>query len=1363
MTRAWTTKLQQQALALLISGLLAALPGVGFADQICSNTSSTDGSGSLQDSGGNSGNYGNTESCQFLIQPPSGGNITLSFSSFDYEANYDYVRVYDGTSTRSLLLGEFTGTSLPADVIASSGSMLILHTTDRSVTEPGFTATWASGVASAALCSDSGSTAESGSLTDSGGSSGNYGNSENCGFTIKPPAGNPVTLSFTSFNLENGWDYLRVYDGTSSSGTLLGSFTGSSLPADLIGSTGALYVVIETDRSVVSSGFMAEWSLSTTVPNSCPAQSVADTFPSVSYAQNSGTQNWTSDWLEIGESDGPSSGIARVNSSLCTSGNCLRIGEPSSASSWSNRGVTREVDLSTATSATLIFNYYSGRASGSETVVLAVSNNGGRSWNTLRSYSITSTNFSATPQSFDLSSYASANTQIRFLSSGTNARIGMYIDDLQIQYDVTCPPPEPVTDWHLDESGYTGASSEVVDSSASGFNARALGGAGTISDGQVCRAMAFDGRDDYYEARSFSAPLRSTGSLSFWIQTRQTGDANVWDSPAVTGIEISGSGDDIFWGSINPNGQIGVGPGDTNHSYSTTAINDDDWHHVVHTRDEATGVLQTYVDGDLENTSTSGTGVISREFYSIGRVEYSNGSATYLDGNLDEVMIFDSVLSADNVQTIYTNQLAAKNWDGSERVCNNPSASAFILSHDRSGIHCLAEPISVSAVDSANTLVTSYVGSITLDTQSNDGTWTLSSGSGTLTDATSNDGLATYQFSATDNGAAVFDLEYNQGTSTINVDAYQTNQTTLRDIDNEGDITFAPSGFVVTGSALSNPPPNPINDPLTSQTAGTDFPVYLTAYGTSTADAQCGVIESYAGSSQLKFWTQYNSPSNGTLTASINGSSSGASLAAASAQAVSFSNGQAVVTANYKDAGILGIGVEDQSSFSNTLAGASNNFVSRPADLAITQISDISGNANPAATSMIGSAFVSAGTSFRVVVTARDATGSTTPNFGLETAAENIRLRSSNLVAPSGGRNGSSGDITSGTNFTRTAAGTFTATGVSFDEIGIIQLQAEVGDGDYQGSGALLGNQSGNVGRFTPARFVMMSDTLTAACGMFSYQGQPELSVAFTIEARNLGGTLVQNYDASLLSSGTLAGLAWAAENSDSGTDLGSRLTGVSASWAAGRLQFNSSTLSFSRTATPDGPYDSLQLGLTLIDALDSATLAGINQNSGTTGSCASANNCLSQTIGSATQIRYGRLAVLPGSAPEDSVLDVALSAEYFDGSAFRAHPQDQCSAYASIDTSLSAFVNNLSSGETAVIAPSPSTTLVNGIARPNLPLRLSAPGVGNAGGATLTLDVPSWLEFPWTGAGMVDPFAGQQFGSYRGHDRIVSWDEQTR
>ena len=52
-------------------------------------------------------------SCQKLIEVPGSTCITLQFTSFATEAGYDFVKVYDGATTSSPLLGQFSGTSLP--------------------------------------------------------------------------------------------------------------------------------------------------------------------------------------------------------------------------------------------------------------------------------------------------------------------------------------------------------------------------------------------------------------------------------------------------------------------------------------------------------------------------------------------------------------------------------------------------------------------------------------------------------------------------------------------------------------------------------------------------------------------------------------------------------------------------------------------------------------------------------------------------------------------------------------------------------------------------------------------------------------------------------------------------------------------------------------------------------------------------------------------------------------------------------------------------------------------------------------------------------------------------------------------------
>jgi len=44
-----------------------------------------------------SGAYADNAKCSWLIAPPGAQSITLEFSSFDTEEDYDFVRVYDGT------------------------------------------------------------------------------------------------------------------------------------------------------------------------------------------------------------------------------------------------------------------------------------------------------------------------------------------------------------------------------------------------------------------------------------------------------------------------------------------------------------------------------------------------------------------------------------------------------------------------------------------------------------------------------------------------------------------------------------------------------------------------------------------------------------------------------------------------------------------------------------------------------------------------------------------------------------------------------------------------------------------------------------------------------------------------------------------------------------------------------------------------------------------------------------------------------------------------------------------------------------------------------------------------------------------
>ena len=102
-------------------------------------------------------------------------------------------------------------------------------------------------------------TAANGQLYDSGGPAGIYQNNENCSLLIDPGCALSITLSFSQFNTEGGYDYLSVYDGTDVSAPLLYNGAGSTLPPSLTAASGTMFVNWHSDGSVTYSGWAATW------------------------------------------------------------------------------------------------------------------------------------------------------------------------------------------------------------------------------------------------------------------------------------------------------------------------------------------------------------------------------------------------------------------------------------------------------------------------------------------------------------------------------------------------------------------------------------------------------------------------------------------------------------------------------------------------------------------------------------------------------------------------------------------------------------------------------------------------------------------------------------------------------------------------------------------------------------------------------------------------------------------------------------------------------------------------------------------------------------------------------------------------
>jgi PKD repeat protein len=114
---------------------------------IIQNTTVTTCTGIFYDSGGEEGNYSDNEDFIMTFLPVSpDAMVSLDFIAFDVEWQsnciYDWLRIFDGSSTSSTLIGEYCGTNSPGLVVATNpeGALTVQFHSDGGVTGAGWTA-----------------------------------------------------------------------------------------------------------------------------------------------------------------------------------------------------------------------------------------------------------------------------------------------------------------------------------------------------------------------------------------------------------------------------------------------------------------------------------------------------------------------------------------------------------------------------------------------------------------------------------------------------------------------------------------------------------------------------------------------------------------------------------------------------------------------------------------------------------------------------------------------------------------------------------------------------------------------------------------------------------------------------------------------------------------------------------------------------------------------------------------------------------------------------------------------------------------------------------------------------------------------
>jgi spore germination protein YaaH len=99
-------------------------------------------SDTLWDMGGPSRNYFDDEDYVTTIAPSGATQVTLTFSQFNMELNFDSVFIYDGPNETYPLIGAYTGANSPGTITSTGSALAIRVHTDGNTTTAGFTAIW---------------------------------------------------------------------------------------------------------------------------------------------------------------------------------------------------------------------------------------------------------------------------------------------------------------------------------------------------------------------------------------------------------------------------------------------------------------------------------------------------------------------------------------------------------------------------------------------------------------------------------------------------------------------------------------------------------------------------------------------------------------------------------------------------------------------------------------------------------------------------------------------------------------------------------------------------------------------------------------------------------------------------------------------------------------------------------------------------------------------------------------------------------------------------------------------------------------------------------------------------------------------
>jgi len=961
------------------------------------------------------------------------------------------------------------------------------------------------------------------------------------------------------------------------------------------------------------------------------------------------------------------------------------------------------------------------------------------------------------------------NSPDQFGGTGANGRV-------RITY---LAPLNPLAEYRMEEPEWSGAAGEVTDSTGNGFNGTMQNaGADTSitnpgpalpSDPGTCRYGAFDG-NSYIEIADFP-DLEDSFSITGWFRTR---DRTEVGQRIFADDETNNNGYAVSLGDGGP-GRIRFYHRALNPISLDTppVIQNDTWYFVGAVLDESSQQKYIYIydaSGNLIDQTQGGyTGSLQTDggTASIGGETNSGESQNRFRGSLDEIRVFDSALSASEVESVYN----------TVRPCAVPPLDNFEVVVPGTASVCEPADVIIRARDAANNTISDYSGTVNLTTSSGNGNWTFVSADGTLSPQPDIDdnGQAQYSFVNSDNGEITLGLSNRRANAlTVTVGDAVGGQSGTSSV-----IQFRENAFVITQ-----------NDSLGDDfVAGRNHQLKVQAIRRDSTTEECGLVTGYNGNIDLKGWIQRTGADPGGASPGLAGGAGTDTMPdtepANNNTTLVFNQGEAAPQWLTTDVGRYALNlkddssgiVEDENGDPLAVVGSSQEWTVRPFGFAVR----VPGN--PAANSAGGDAFLAAGRLFDIQVRAvqydsdddtdldgqpdghgdSQATNNAdlTDNGTVESFDESVVLSAYLSAGPTGaaapglvGLSGVSG-FSSGQ-----------ATGSArYNEVGAIEVEAAF-TGSYLGRLVNLTGDSGPVGRFHPEAFSLESKVdgaLEDLCNGFNYTGQsfgyripPEFTLAARAFSSSGTGPITENYredwqkldvvdfsrddplsDAN--QTGTESDLLAVTTTPDT-----AQLIPQPGPSGNGTLIYEPGADSFVYTRNANAriaPFDAvLAITMTDIEDIDGAAMP-------------SAELPVLESMG--VSLRYGRLNLENAFGPETMALQVPFEAQIWNGTRFQRHTDDNCWVYDTADVVLTETPPNTSVDEKSGI-------LDSGSAQAGAELVLAAPGVNDTGRVKVRFPVPSYWQDDFDGDGVPeDPSALATFGVYRGNDRVIYWQER--